>query len=95
MKIYRDLHALQAVFKQSGTLLTGKLGDHHTADIESLFTVRFNQAEYVRIISNAQISAYFVLFNVFCTDGNDDLSLTAKLLQQPQLAVRRETGKDP
>ena len=81
LKIYRNVHIFQSVLEQQSAFLAGKLGDRNTSYIQTLIAVRLNQAKYICVVSDAEISAYFILFNIFGADDDDNFRLAAQLLK--------------
>ena len=80
MNVYRDSKVLKTVLEQKCTFLSGELCDYYTSNEKSLLTVSSDQTDDIRIISNSEIPADLVLFNIFGTDRKDNLSLVAELL---------------
>ena len=62
---------------------------HETAGLELLA-----QTQHVHIISNAQVTAHLVLFNINCTDYNHDFGILTQLIEHAQFTVRLETGEN-
>src|SRR5699024_10637423 len=94
MKVYRNVHRLQSVLEENSALLSRKLSDHDAAHVQILLPVRLDQAENIRIICDAEISADLIFLNIFCADRDHDLSLAAQFLEKAELAVRSEAGQD-
>ena len=59
-----------------------------TLPIQPFAAEDVNQAQNVQIVGDAQIAAYFVLFNVGRADDNDDFRLRGQLSEHAELAVR-------
>ena len=94
MDIDRDIQLFQAVLEQKGTFLSWELRNNNTADKKSLLTVSSDQTDDIRIISNSEIPADLVLFNIFGTDRKDDLSLVAEFFQKTEFTVGFKSRKN-
>ncbi len=95
MIIGPDTELLQPVLKQNRRFLIGELRNDNAAHIESPVPELADQTQDVGVISDSQISAYFISLNVFCGNGDDDLRAVSQLYQHLQLRIRTKTGQDP
>ena len=52
-----------------------------------------DQTQYIRIISDAKVTAYFILFNITCADNDDDFRLVFQMHQHIDFTVGLEAGQ--
>ena len=95
MAVYFDVTVLQLGFELVGAALAAVLGDDNASHIEALVPELLNQTEYILVVSDAQVMADLVLFDVSRIDGNEDFGLVSHLKEHTKLAVRCKAGQDP
>ena len=93
MFINLDPQSFQFLFISHHAGLTVKLGQNHTAHIQTIAAEGIDQAQYIRIVSDAQIAAHLVFFNITCADDNNDFRIILQLYQHIDLTVRLKAGQ--
>ena len=78
----------QTLFKQVCTGLSGVFCDNDTSDKKSTFFERVDQTQYIGIVSDAEVAADFIFFNIHRTDDDDDLCVLGQLHQKLKLGIR-------
>ena len=94
MFVHFNAQSFQFLFICHNAGLTVELGQHHTAYIKTVAAESIDQAEYIHIVCDAQIASYFILFNITCTDDDDDFRLIFQMHQHIDLTVRLEAGQN-
>ena len=92
-----NLHAerLEAVDELVGVRLAGVTGDDHASHVKPGVAESVNETQRVEIVRNAEVAAFFVFFDCFRVDCNDDFGFVPELEQHFQLGVRQEPRKHP
>ena len=73
MDINFNAKLFQTSFEKIGTVLSGVLCDNNTSDKETIGFKLVFQAENVSVISDPEVTADFVGFNIGCTDNDHNL----------------------
>ena len=60
-------------------MLTIPAGEHYAAHIQAKLTEGVDEAQHIGVVSNAQIGAHFILFNVFTADNDNDFRYVLQL----------------
>ncbi len=94
MEIGLDTHTRQALLVSHGTGLATVVCDDDRTDVETTVHKLATQAEHIFVVSNTEVTPHFVLFNVDCTDNNNNLGRIGQLLKHTQLAVGPKTRQD-
>ena len=79
--------ALQSLFKCNGSGLAVVMRDDHRANHESAVLELPPESEYILIVCNAKIGAFFVFLNISGTNHNHYLYAVTEFLKHSQLAV--------
>ena len=85
---------LQTADESVGNGLCGVLGDADTANHKAHGTERIGETEHFVIVSDAQVAAFFIFFNIACVNGENDFDLIFHLREHTDLAVGLEAGKN-
>ena len=83
-----DTHALQTVAELVCCVLSVIMGNHDGTHHEVTTHELVAQTEYILVVGNTQVCAYFVLLNIISTDHNHNLYAVTKLGQHTKLTVR-------
>ena len=89
-----DAEALQTLAVAVGAALPVVVGDDDGAHFEASVVELRAQAQYIFIISDAQILAHLVALDVYGRDDDDDFGFVGQLGQHAQLGVGQEAGQD-
>ncbi len=94
MTVSLDALTLQALLEGDGGRLTVEMGDdnrtHHEATVLELAT----EAEHILIVSDAKVGTLLVLYDVGCTNHDNNLNAIADFLEHAQFAVRLKSWQD-
>ena len=88
MPVYLDSQSLQFFLIGDRRRLLRKLGQHHTAHIQTVITECIDQTQHIHIIGNAQIPAHLVLFNIRSVDHDHDLRIVFHRIEHTDLGIR-------
>ena len=83
-----DAQTVELLFKGRDLGGIGIFGQADAAHKETDPLEGVNQAQHIRIISNAVVTAHLVGHNVLCADDDDNLSLLLQLQKHLQFGVR-------
>ena len=92
--VHFDAERFQTLLEYIGDRLTPVMGNDNTADIQPDATKSIDQAKCVIVVSDPEISAALVAFNIIGRDSDDDLGVFFHFQKHPNFAVRLEAGKD-
>ena len=93
MKVSFYVHFFKFCTENVGSLLTFVMRNTDASHHKTTVLKFIAKAKNVHIVSNAQIAANFVLFNINCADYNYDFCTVCKLHKHSKLAVRLKTRK--
>ena len=94
MNVGHYAQTLKTLAESIGTGLTVIVGNHHRSDQKATGLELLTQTQHIHIVGNTQITAYLVLFNIQCTDYDNNLGTVTELHKHTQLTVRLETGQN-
>ena len=75
MSVYLDTKAFELLLVGNGTFLTVKSGEYYRTHEKTVASEGIDKTEYIHVIGYAQISSYFIFFNVSGIDNNNYLNV--------------------
>ena len=73
--------------------LISPTGKNNTSNHQSKSTECIDQTQNIKVIGNTKVTAHLILFNIRCTDNNNDLGFIFQLCKHAHLAIGGKSGK--